>query len=94
MQLKMEEDGFVGRLLFSDEATFHISGKVNRHNVRIWRTEQHMHQRDSSKFNVFCAVSREKVHGSFFFAEATSVTGDSFLDILENWLFTPTEYQL
>jgi hypothetical protein len=35
MQLKMEEDGFVGRLIFSDEATFHTSGKVKRHNIRI-----------------------------------------------------------
>jgi hypothetical protein len=31
MQLKMEEDGFVERLIFSSEATFLISGKVNRH---------------------------------------------------------------
>jgi hypothetical protein len=40
MQLKVEEDGFVERLICSDEATFHISGKVNRDNVRIWETEQ------------------------------------------------------
>ena len=33
MQLKMEENYFVERLIFCDEATFHISGKVNRHNV-------------------------------------------------------------
>jgi rRNA maturation protein Rpf1 len=25
----MEEDGFPDKLVFSDEATFHISGKVN-----------------------------------------------------------------
>ena len=30
-------------------------------------------------------VSREKVHGPFFFPDAT-VTVDSFLDMLENWL--------
>ncbi|PNF14455.1 hypothetical protein B7P43_G01713 [Cryptotermes secundus] len=70
MQLKTEEDGFVGRLI-SDEAMFHISGKVNRHNVHSWRTEQPQaqieHQHDSPKVNVFCAVSREKVHSPFFF---------------------------
>jgi hypothetical protein len=53
MQLKMEEDGFMERLIFSDEATFHISGKVNRSNIRIWGTEHpHAmieHQRDSEK---------------------------------------------
>jgi hypothetical protein len=30
-------------------------------------------------------VSREKVHGPFFYTEAI-VTGDSFLDMLESWL--------
>jgi hypothetical protein len=29
MQLKMEDNDFVERLVFCDEATFHISGKVN-----------------------------------------------------------------
>jgi hypothetical protein len=68
MGFKMEEDGFVERLIFSDEATFHISGKVNIHDVRIWGTE---HQGDSPRVNVFCAVSSKKVHGPSFFAEAT-----------------------
>jgi hypothetical protein len=57
MQMKMEEDGFVEKLIFSDEATFHISGKVNRHNARIGGTEQpHAqteHQRDSPKVNIY-----------------------------------------
>jgi hypothetical protein len=82
----MEADAFVERLI-SDEATFDISGKVNRYNARIWGTEQPHAQsdRDSPKFNVFSEVSREKVHGPFFFTEPT-VTGDSYLDMLENWL--------
>jgi hypothetical protein len=29
---------FLGNILFSDEATFHLSGFVNWHNVRIWGT--------------------------------------------------------
>lgn len=38
---KMEEDDTVlTRLVFSDEATFHLNGKGNRHNVRIWAMEQ------------------------------------------------------
>ena len=88
IQLKVEENDFVEKLIFCDEAAFHISGKVNVHNVHIWGTEQpHAqieHQRDSPKVIVFSAVSREKLHGPFFFTEAT-VTGDSFLDMLENW---------
>jgi len=85
MQLKMEEKDFI----FSDEATLHISGKVNGHNVHIWGTEQPHAQtelkHDSPKVNVFCAVYRENMHGPFFFTEAT-MTGDLFLGMLENWL--------
>jgi len=36
-------------------------------------------------------MSHEKVHSPFFFTEAT-VTGDSFLDMLENW--TPCDFFL
>lgn len=86
----MEEDTFAERLIFSDESTFHISGKVNRHNVRIWASENPrdviQHERDSPKVNVFCAISVNKVYGPFFFMEKT-ITGTVYLDMLENWLF-------
>ena len=63
MQQKMEDDGFDDRLVFSDEAAFHVNGKVNKHNTRIWGTEiPHElleHQRDSPKVTVFCACRRK-----------------------------------
>ena len=31
----MENNNFLPRLIFSNEATFHINGKVNRHNPHI-----------------------------------------------------------
>ncbi|PSN41592.1 hypothetical protein C0J52_17614 [Blattella germanica] len=72
-----------------DFANFHLSGKVNRHNVRIWGTQQPyvtvQHERDSAKVNVFAAISKLKFYSPFFFAEKT-VTGMSFLDMLEQWL--------
>ena len=44
MQAMLEEDGFDDRLVFSDEATVHLTGKVNKHNTRIWGTEHpHSH---------------------------------------------------
>jgi hypothetical protein len=46
---------FLKTIMFTDEATFHVSGKVHRHNVRIWGTENpHVreHIRDSPKINV------------------------------------------
>jgi len=39
----------------------------------------------SPKVNVFCAISRRRVFGSFFFTE-DSVTAKVYLDMLENWL--------
>jgi hypothetical protein len=37
----MERDeGLSKRIIFSDEATFHLSGKVNRHNIQIWVSEK------------------------------------------------------
>lgn len=31
---------FLQRIIFTDEANFHLSGKVNRHNLRIWGSEK------------------------------------------------------
>ena len=40
MLTRMAEDGnFLERICFSDEAIFHVSGKINKHNVRIWGSE-------------------------------------------------------
>jgi hypothetical protein len=34
---KLDEDKeFQRKIMFSDEATFHVSGKVNKQNVSIW----------------------------------------------------------
>ena len=73
MQEKLEEDEFNERLVFSDEATFHTNGKVNRHNVRIWGEENpHAtieHERDLPKVNVFCAISKNMFLAHFSLRE-------------------------
>lgn len=39
------DNNFLKIICSSDEATFHMSGKVNRHNVRIWCSENlHLYQ--------------------------------------------------
>ncbi|KAJ4437756.1 hypothetical protein ANN_13694, partial [Periplaneta americana] len=84
-----DDDDLFSRLIFSDEATFHTSGKINKHNCRVWGTQKPQriieHERDSPKVNVSCALSQRKLYGPFFFIEAT-VTGHSYLDMLELWL--------
>ena len=87
MQEKLEDE-FNERLVFSDEATFHTNGKVNGHNVSIWGEENPYatikHEKDSPKVNVFCAISKNHVHGPFFFEG--NVTGAVYLHTLQNWL--------
>ena len=36
LQRISEDKAFLRRVCFSDEATFHVSGKLNKHNVKIW----------------------------------------------------------
>jgi hypothetical protein len=68
---------------------FHLSGKVNHHNVRIWGMEilraTVQHIRDSPKVNVFCEISSRKVYGPFFFAEK-GANGFAYIDMLQLWL--------
>ena len=70
-----DDDSFLTRVCFSDEATFHVSGKVNKHNCRILGFKNPRvvieHQRDSPKLNVWCGIT-----GPYFFAEKT-VTGNT-----------------
>jgi len=85
---------FLKRICFSDEATFHVSGKVNRHNCRIWGTQNpHAfieHERDSMKVNVWCGVMTDRVVGPFFFNENT-ITGVVYLDMLEQFAIPQLE---
>ena len=69
----LEGDGFAEKFICSDEATFHLRGKVNRHHVRMWRSENPYstveHIGNFPKMNVVCAISIRKVYWPLFFAE-------------------------
>ncbi|PNF39386.1 hypothetical protein B7P43_G13583 [Cryptotermes secundus] len=81
---------FIGNILFSDETTFYLSGFVNRHNVRIWGSQNpHVyreHIRDSPKLNVWCGLMKDRIIGPFFFGEATAY-GSVYLHMLEQFLY-------
>ena len=86
---RIEEDPeYLNTVFFSDEATFHISGRVHRHNVRIWGEENpHVsqeHERDSPKVNVWAGMFRDQIIGPFFFEEET-IRQENFLDMLINF---------
>lgn len=81
-------------LIMSDEASFHLNGRVNKHNCRIWGEENprifNEFERDTPKLNVWCGVSKTKVYGPFFFQEKT-VNGACYTDMLEQFLYPQLE---
>ena len=84
LQQNFEDKEFPKRICFSDEATFHVSGKLNKHNVRIWGSE-HLHEireleRNSPKVNVWCGIMCNRVIGPFFFHK-TTITADFYLGV-------------
>ena len=65
-----QDPAYLNRIFFTDEATFHISGVVNRHNSRIWGAENpHVFrevERDSPKVHVWCGLFHDRVIDPFF----------------------------
>ena len=79
----VNDNTFAGRIVFSDEATFQVSGKINTmlEFGGIKNPHTHIeHIQDSPEVNVFCAISHSSVYGPFSFDGNT-------VAILENWLF-------
>jgi hypothetical protein len=63
-----ENDNYLDLVLFSDESTFHVCGKVNRHNCYFWgRGNPHQvieYERDTPKLNVWLGLHK---HGCLHF---------------------------
>lgn len=70
-----ENPDFLRRIGFSDEATFHTSGRANRQNQRMWAAENpHFVReldRDSPKLNVWVCIFHDRVIGPYFFPNDT-----------------------
>ena len=82
------DPGFLKRVCFSDESTFHVSGLINRHNSRIWGSqnphETYELERDFPKLIEWCGIMHDKIIGPFFFAEK-STTAHIYLDLLTEY---------
>lgn len=88
---RIEEDmHYLSRIAFSDEATFHVSGVVHRHNVRIWARENprvfQEYDPHSPKVNVWCGLTMNRVVGPYFFEDQT-VNKDNYLNMLETFAY-------
>ncbi|GFW58546.1 uncharacterized protein TNCV_718461 [Trichonephila clavipes] len=83
------------KILWSDEAHFHLSGTVNTHNCRIWETENPPTFQEiplhSPKVTIWCGFRATFILGPFFFEETTrngrvtcTVTAGRYKNMLEN----------
>ena len=88
------DPGFLKRVCFSDESTFHVSGLLNRHNLRIWGSENPHDtcelERVSPKLNVWCGIMHDKINGPFFFAEK-SIIPQIYLNVLTEYMLPQFE---
>ena len=79
-----DDEEFVGKVVWSDEAQFKLNGTVSRHNCVCWAPENpHVHVEKEVSLpglNVWCGLSLKVLIGPFFF-EGT-VTGHVYLDML------------
>lgn len=73
--------------MFSDEATFHSTGILNRHNSHYWSAEnphwfrEINHQRQW-KLNVWCGILNGNLIGPYFFD--APLNGVNYLEFLQN----------
>jgi len=83
------------KMAANGQATFHVSWKVNKQNVLIWRIEKPRgiveNKCDSPKTNVFCAISTSKGYGPYFFPDRT-VNGETFRNMLTTWFMPQLEH--
>lgn len=79
---------FVHKIIFPDEAIFHLSGHVNKHNCVFWGSEPPgvvlEHVRNSPKVVVWCAVHSGGIIGPYFFDEST-VGQNNYARMFENF---------
>lgn len=84
-----EDRNFAFKILWTDEATFHSNGGVNRHNMHYWsdtnpRWMQEVQHQGRWSVNVWCGILGTEIIGPFFFDEP--LNGRTYLNFLENHL--------
>lgn len=97
-QQQLDAD-FSKKILFSDEAYFHLSGYVNKQNCRIWGEEnpQEIQERPlhAQKVIVWCALWAGGVIGPYFFEDdqgrTQTVTSQRYQTMLRDWFWDQIE---
>ncbi|KAI6648698.1 Transposable element Tc3 transposase [Oopsacas minuta] len=87
----------IGNIDWSDEAHFHLSGHVNKQNMRIWGEEKpdplDSKPLTQEKVTVWCAVGSKRIIGLYFYenneGSRVTVNGVRYLDKLKSY-YIPT----
>lgn len=88
------ENGLLNALIMSDEAHFHLSGKVNRQNFRYWSAEnpKDLYERPlhPRKVTVWCGVARFGIIGPYFFEDdmgnSVTINSERYVEMLRGFL--------
>lgn len=95
LQNKAVNNDFSKRIIFSDEAHFHLDGYVNRQNCRIWGHEnpREIHEKamHPQRVTVWCGLWAGGVIGPYFFedenGQGVTVNGDRYRAMINNFLW-------
>ena len=89
-QKKKAQADILSCFIFTDEASFHLSGKVNRHNTRFWGEENPKEIAETKRFsphlNIWVAITKSAIFGPYFFEEdnlTVTVNTDRYIRMLE-----------
>lgn len=95
LRRQQEDDGFARKVIFSDEAHFHLNGYVNKQNCRIWGSENphsfHEREMHPQRVTVWCGFWAGGVIGPYFFeneaGQAVTVNGDRYRTMIRDFLW-------
>lgn len=99
LENNQNDDNFVNKIIFSDEAHFHLNGYVNKQNCRIWGLENphaiHMKQMHPKKVTVWCGFWVGGVIGPYFFenthGDAVTVNGERYREMISDYFWQQLE---
>lgn len=94
LKKKAADPYFCQKIIFSDEAIFHLNGFVNKQNCRIWASDNPREIKEQithpQRVVVWCGLSSEGVIGPYFFEDgegkACTVNGERYRKMLTDFL--------